>query len=517
MSRPPSSNDTNSQRHDSDPRAPSSILVVGAGAFSLSTILALLSSPTYAHTKIVLVAPEAPDTGRAEDDNVASYAPNPHTASVDSSRIIRPDYANPAYAKLAAEGQELWRQGYGGEDVYHESGLVVVAGETGNLYVEAACQNVENICESSGQKHISEVGDPRKRRDVERLSTSQEIRAVMGPSCEASRQAKSTSLGSTGYINHTSGWANSEGAIRTSMRRITSFGPSRITFKRAKVTQLLFSDGSTPSVSGVVLDDKSVLEADLIILATGAWTGALLDLRGHVQATAQEVAYVPLTSAEAKEMGKMPVLLNLDTGYFVIPPAKNGASPSTTSTAAEVKEADEEGVYTHHLKLARHAHGYLNPTTFTLPLPGTKEKITTSLPSPAGHPLPPSAHHALRGFLHALFPPNPSAPDPIAKRPFTATRLCYYTDTPTGDFLICYHPQYSNLFLATGGSGHGFKFLPVLGEKVVEILQGKGGEWAELWRWRSKVGDEGWKGEGSRGGERGLSLESAMREGASKL
>ncbi|KAL8971601.1 MAG: hypothetical protein Q9183_000970, partial [Haloplaca sp. 2 TL-2023] len=442
-----------------------------------STTLALLSSPTYAHTKIVLVAPEVPDTESAEDDKITSYAPNPHTASVDSSRIIRPDYANPAYAKLAAEGQELWRQGYGGKDVYHESGLVVTAGESGNHYVEAACQNVENICESFGQPHSLEAGNTQKRQDVERLNTSQEIRDAMGLSSDTSRRAGNAELGQIGYINHTSGWANAEGAIRTSMRRIASYRPSRITFKRAKVAQLIFSNGSTPSISGVLLDDKSVLKADLTILATGAWTGALLDLRGHVQATAQEVAYVPLTSAEAEEMGKMPVLLNLGTGYFVIPPAGNRASPSTSSTGAKAKEdktEDEEEKYTHHLKLARHAHGYLNPTTLTLPIPHTREKITTSLPSPAGHPLPPSAHHALRGFLRALFPPTPSTTDPIATRPFTATRLCHYTDTPTGDFLICYHPQYSNLFLATGGSGHGFKFLPVLGEKVVQILQGRG-------------------------------------------
>ena len=404
--------------------------------------------------------------------------------------------------------------------MFHESGLVVTAGESGNLYVEAACQNVENICESFGQAHGSKAGNPRKRQDVERLNTSEEIRAAMGLSCDTSRQAKSAELGQIGYINHTSGWANAEGAIRTSMRRISSFGPSRIIFRRAKVAQLLFSHGSTPSVSGVLLDDSSVLKADLTILATGAWTGGLLDLRGRVQATAQEVAYVPLTSAEAQEMGKMPVLLNLGTGYFVVPPARNRASPSTSSTAGTVKKEekeDQEEKYTHHLKLARHAHGYLSPTTLTLPFPDTKKQITTFLPSPAGHPLPPSAHHALRGFLHALFPPTLLTADPIATRPFTATRLCHYTDTPTGDFLICYHPQYSNLFLATGGSGHGFKFLPVLGEKVVQILHGRGGEWAELWRWRPKVGDEGWKGDGSRGGVRGVSLESVMREGGSKL
>jgi len=29
---------------------------------------------------------------------------------------------------------------------------------------------------------------------------------------------------------------------------------------------------------------------------------------------------------------------------------------------------------------------------------------------------------------------------------------------PTGDFIVSYHPEHEGLFLATGGSGHGFKF-----------------------------------------------------------
>lgn len=54
----------------------------------------------------------------------------------------------------------------------------------------------------------------------------------------------------------------------------------------------------------------------------------------------------------------------------------------------------------------------------------------------------------------------------LATRPFNKTRLCWYTDTPTGDFIITYHPSHPNLFLATGGSGHGYKFLPVIGDEV---------------------------------------------------
>ncbi|KAL9591586.1 MAG: hypothetical protein Q9179_007572, partial [Wetmoreana sp. 5 TL-2023] len=172
-------------------------------------------------------------------------------------------------------------------------------------------------------------------------------------------------LGTTGYINHSSGWANAEGAIRPVFQQITCYGSSRITFRRAKAKNLLFrpsqtAQGNKPTVSGVLLTDNSQLSADLTILATGAWTGSLLNLQGRVQATGQVVAYVPLTTAEAEEMQKMPVFLNLSTGYFMIPPIRNGEASSTAEaytpcsssspalTGAEKAEGERE--YTHHLK-----------------------------------------------------------------------------------------------------------------------------------------------------------------------
>ncbi|KAL8692840.1 MAG: hypothetical protein Q9218_002223, partial [Villophora microphyllina] len=267
---------------------PSAILVIGAGVFGLSTTHSLLCSPLYARTHITLVDPNIPDSSSQTSSDDHTYIPNPHAASIDSSRIIRPDYANPTYSGLAAEAQGLWRKGYGGEDVYHESGLVVVAGKEGSQYVDAACRNVENT-------NSNDNGNWKK---VERLNSAEEIRVAAGLGRSSPRHAKeveSEQLGSTGYINHTSGWANAEGAIRTVMQRISSHGPSRVTFNRAKVKNLLFhqdqtnsnNDKGKPTVSGVVLTDNSILTADLTIIATGAWTGSLLDLRGRARATAQ--------------------------------------------------------------------------------------------------------------------------------------------------------------------------------------------------------------------------------------
>ena len=50
--------------------------------------------------------------------------------------------------------------------------------------------------------------------------------------------------------------------------------------------------------------------------------------------------------------------------------------------------------------------------------------------------------------------------------PVVETRVCQYENTSNGDFLIDRHPEFDNVWLVGGGSGHGFKHGPSLGEYV---------------------------------------------------
>ena len=61
--------------------------------------------------------------------------------------------------------------------------------------------------------------------------------------------------------------------------------------------------------------------------------------------------------------------------------------------------------------------------------------------------------------------------------PIIETRVCQYENTWNGDFLIDRHPQFESVWIAGGGSGHGFKHGPALGEYLSQrILQGAPGE-----------------------------------------
>jgi sarcosine oxidase len=58
--------------------------------------------------------------------------------------------------------------------------------------------------------------------------------------------------------------------------------------------------------------------------------------------------------------------------------------------------------------------------------------------------------------------------------PIMASEVCQYENTSNGDFLIDRHPEFSNVWLVGGGSGHGFKHGPAVGEYVAaRIADGK--------------------------------------------
>ncbi len=72
-----------------------------------------------------------------------------------------------------------------------------------------------------------------------------------------------------------------------------------------------------------------------------------------------------------------------------------------------------------------------------------------------------------RSFVARRFPVLKDAP-------IVETRVCQYENTSNGDFLIDRHPELANVWLAGGGSGHGFKHGPAVGEYLAGQMTGKG-------------------------------------------
>lgn len=62
----------------------------------------------------------------------------------------------------------------------------------------------------------------------------------------------------------------------------------------------------------------------------------------------------------------------------------------------------------------------------------------------------------------------------LADAPVLETRVCQYENTSNGDFLIDRHPEFEKIWIVGGGSGHGFKHGPVVGEYATAMISGTG-------------------------------------------
>ena len=299
---------------------------------------------------------------------------------------MRADYASAAYSKLAAAAIQRWRSTeWGHEGRYTQNGLLLVYPQDSASAQEYARKSYANVRQIEGDNVVF-------------LPSKADVLKVVPPYGETLDVAG-------GYVNWGSGWSDAAASVQFAKEQLDR--KKKVTFRTGDVQRVLFeTDANTdsgslkrkPKVTGVLLADGTSIKADLVILATGAWTPRLVDMRGKAVATGQAIAYIKISDAEQRELENLPTILNFATGIFIIPPRHN------------------------LLKIARHAYGYRNPTT--MPVPGmtdSTQMIQISLPE-TGLPVPLEGEKAFRVALKQLLPR-------FADRPFASTRICWYTDT----------------------------------------------------------------------------------------
>ena len=69
----------------------------------------------------------------------------------------------------------------------------------------------------------------------------------------------------------------------------------------------------------------------------------------------------------------------------------------------------------------------------------------------------------LRTFAERYFPDGSG--------PTMALKVCMFTNSPDEHFIVDLHPEYPQVTLAAGFSGHGFKFCSVIGEILADLAQ----------------------------------------------
>ncbi len=170
------------------------------------------------------------------------------------------------------------------------------------------------------------------------------------------------------------------------------------------------------------------LRAGAFVLACGPWLGKLAPraLADRIFPTRQQVFFFGVPKGDTRfGAGALPTWIDFGQGYYGMP--------------------DLEG---RGLKIANDQHGPVFD-------PDTGERVPTA-----------DALAAARAFLEQRFPGMRGAP-------LVEARVCQYENTSNGDFVIDRHPGFENVWLCGGGSGHGFKHGPAVGEfTAARVMKG---------------------------------------------
>ena len=236
-----------------------------------------------------------------------------------------------------------------------------------------------------------------------------------------------------GYLNTRAGWVESEAVIHRLRDMAERQG---VEFVEGTMTGLI-GHGST--VTGVRLSGESRLAANAVVAATGAWTPALVpEVKPILRSVAQPVLYFGPGDPDRFQGPAFPVWAadTRNRGWYGFPALPNGL-----------------------VKVGHHGKGIEC--------------------APDRRPVVSSKHeHRTRDLLRNLLPSLADAP--VARR-----RTCMYCDSIDGDLLIGRDPDRNGLVVAAGGSGHGFKFGPVLGPIIADAVEGRDNPAHARYGWRT--------------------------------
>jgi monomeric sarcosine oxidase len=175
----------------------------------------------------------------------------------------------------------------------------------------------------------------------------------------------------------------------------------------------------------VRLSDGTDVAGDAFVFACGAWLPSVFPstIGGRIRPTRQTVIYFGTPAGDARfGPARTPAWIDRPSGIYGVPELEDGG-----------------------LKVGIDEHGpHIDPDS---------DDRT------------PSADHIVRAraWVERRFPAMKGAP-------IVGARVCQYENTSNGDLLIDRHPVHDNVWIVGGGSGHGFKHGPAVGEHAANLV-----------------------------------------------
>jgi monomeric sarcosine oxidase len=223
-----------------------------------------------------------------------------------------------------------------------------------------------------------------------------------------------------GIFEPEGGFLRARAACQTVMDAFLAEGGE---FKQRAVLPNGLEDGGR---EGLMLSDGSELSADKYVFACGPWLGKLFPetIGNLIRVTKQEVFFFgPPAGDEHFSEENLPVWADHRERFIYGMPASDGRG----------------------FKVADDTRGpEFDPTS------GDRTVSADGV-------------ERAREYLGFRFPGMTNAP-------LIETRVCQYENTPDDHFIIDRHPKAESMWIVGGGSGHGFKHGPALGEMMAELV-----------------------------------------------
>jgi len=207
---------------------------------------------------------------------------------------VRADYRDIAYARLALEARDLWRDDPLYRPFYHESGVFWISAAG---FADQVVANFARLGFDGGLRGHA-VGE------------------AAGLYCGIFGGADYDGAESV-LVNPTAGWADAKDALRRVIEEAVALG---VEYVQAEVAALALEEAGDAACRGVVTAAGETLTADRVLLCTGAYTAKLLmdsapgrtslHAGGRFVAAAASQAVAPLDEEQLRLFRRMPVAIH---------------------------------------------------------------------------------------------------------------------------------------------------------------------------------------------------------------
>lgn len=251
-----------------------------------------------------------------------------------------------------------------------------------------------------------------------------------------------------GYVlDKDNGWLHARNALISAYEEAKKLG---VKFVFGEDGEVVGFDSDGELITGIKSKSGKVFKSEKYVLTAGANAVSVLNFNQQLEGKCFTLAHIKVSDEEASKFKDLPVIFNYEKGFFF--------------------EADENN----EIKICNEFPGYTNLNEKGESMPFYKMEI------------PLEAAEDVRQYLRETMPK-------FADRPFVKTRICWCTDSPDRELILCTHPKYLNLSVASGDSGKSFMLLPVIGKYVAKIAlygdHSSNEEDRKTWRWRPETSD----------------------------